>query len=409
MNHAIDPDSLPEWAHWLALLETPGVGRETARRLLQAIGTPQAVLQTPTEAICRVLGSASAQAQTIAQGLATAYTRSAELIHRTEHWLQASDRRHICALGDAHYPPALLEIADPPLLVYLEGRIELLGAMSIAVVGSRRATVQGIENARHFSAELSRAGMAVVSGLALGIDAAAHEGALQAVGSTIAVIGTGLDEVYPPRNRALTQQIQAQGLIISEYAIGTPALKEHFPQRNRIIAGLSRGTLVVEASLPSGSLITARLATESGRDVFAIPGSIHAPQSRGCHALIKQGAALVESADDVLEGLAWSPVTQRKKAPSHHQASLPLAMPEHFEPSASVYPTTSAAKPALAAQLSEHQTAFLHLLGHDPQTLDTLTVRSQMATPQLLALLMELEIQGVVECLPGGFYQQCIP
>lgn len=417
MSKLPDPDLLPDWAHWLALLETPGVGRETARRLLQLAGSPQAVLQLPASQVMVALPASSAQAQLIARGLARAYEQAADLIRQTQQWLEGHSRRSICVVGDMHYPHTLLESADPPLMLYLEGRTELLSALSVGVVGSRRASVQGLENARHFSAELSRAGITVISGLALGIDAAAHEGALQGVGSTIAVIGTGLDQVYPPRHRALTQQIQAQGLVVSEYPIGTPALKEHFPQRNRIIAGLSKGTLVVEASLPSGSLITARLASESGREVFAIPGSIHAPQSRGCHSLIKQGAALVESADDILEGLQWGSSPKRQRIAPRQQVSLPLApLPDEVPAAPEAHsryhaPTSSPQTPSqqvhTQAELSETQRAFLLILGHDPQTIDTLCIRSQIATPQMLALLMELELLGAVECLPGGYYQQC--
>ena len=194
----------------------------------------------------------------------------------------------------------------------MRGRIELLQAPAVAVVGSRNPTPQGLDNARAFAAHLSQAGWVVVSGLALGVDAAAHEAALAGGAGTIAVVGTGLDVVYPGRHRALTARIAAEGLVVSEFAIGTPALAENFPIRNRIIAGLARGTLVVEAAVQSGSLITARLAAEAGREVFAIPGSIHSPTARGCHALIKQGAKLVESAADILEELPPLPGAERR-------------------------------------------------------------------------------------------------
>jgi len=276
-------------------------------------------------------------------------------------------------LGDAAYPALLLETADPPLLLYAQGRLELLGAPALAVVGSRNPSAQGIDNARAFAEHLSRARVTIVSGMALGIDAAAHEGGLAGAGSTMAVVGTGLDRIYPARNRGLAHRIAKQGLLLSEFELGMPPLAENFPQRNRLIAGLSRGTLVVEAALPSGSLITARQALEAGRDVFAIPGSIHSPQSRGCHALIKQGAKLVDSADDILGELNWTPA--------------------------------AAAAPATDATRSVDD-ALLAALGHDPVTLDALLARTGESAAALNARLLELELDGRVARLPGGLYQR---
>ena len=249
-------------------------------------------------------------------------------------------------LGDTRYPTLLLETADPPSMLYVQGRIELLRAESLAVVGSRNATPQGLENARAFSAHFSDAGLVVVSGLALGIDGAAHAGALEGPSGTIAVVGTGLDIVYPRRHLKLAHRVATQGLMVSEYSIGTPSMPENFPVRNRIIAGLSRGTLVVEAALQSGSLITARLALEAGRDVFAIPGSIHSALARGCHQLIKQGAKLVDSANDVLEELriVW-----------------PAPTP----------PATGAKAPT--------EDALLVALGHEPMALDELVRHAPVA------------------------------
>ena len=284
---------------WLRLLGTPQLGRESARKLLAAFGSPQAVIDASTRARLEVVGPTHAAA------LATPPEGIDVLVAKTFAWLEADapEPRALIPLGDPRYPRALLDSADPPILLYAQGRIELLQGDSIAVVGSRNPTPHGSDNAHAFSHHLSDAGLAIVSGLALGIDAAAHAGGLEGAGSTIAVIGTGLDRVYPRRNLSLAHRIAGSGLIVSEYALGTPALAAHFPLRNRIIAGLARGTLVVEAALQSGSLITARLANEAGREVFAIPGSIHSPQSRGCHALIKQGAKLVETAHDILEEL----------------------------------------------------------------------------------------------------------
>ena len=291
-------------------------------------------------------------------------------------WLGADDEpRDAIVLGDPRYPAALLDSADPPLLLYARGRVELLAKPAIAIVGSRNPTPQGLENARAFAAHLSREGWVVVSGLALGIDGAAHEGALEGGAGTIAVVGTGLDIVYPARHRALAKRIATEGLLLSEFAIGTPSLPENFPIRNRIIAGLARGTLVVEAAVQSGSLITARLAVESGRDVFAIPGSIHSPLSRGCHALIKQGAKLVDSAADIVDELA---------------------------------PAGPEASGARAAASSETPRAdpLLDALGYDPIGLDELIARTGQSAAELSARLLDFELAGRVARLPGQRFQR---
>ena len=271
----------------------------------------------------------------------------------------------------------MLQTADPPLLLYARGKLDLLNAPALAIVGSRNASAQGLDNARAFAQHLSHAGLTIVSGMALGIDGAAHEGGLAGRGSTIAVVGTGLDVIYPARHRALAHHIAQQGLLLSEFVLATPPLKENFPLRNRLIAGMTRGTLVVEAALASGSLITARQALEAGRDVFAIPGSIHAPQSRGCHALIKQGAKLVDSADDILGELNWA------------ASSAPLAAPAHDD--------------------SDGEDALLTALGQDPVTLDALLARTGDSAAALSARLLELELEGRVARLPGGLYQRRSP
>lgn len=289
----------------------------------------------------------------------------------TRAWLDGDAARSVVAVGDAAYPPLLLETADPPLLLYTQGRVELLQAPSLAVVGSRNPTAQGSDNARAFARHLSQARLTVVSGLALGIDGAAHEGALDGPGSTIAVMGTGADRIYPARHRALAHRIAEHGLLLTEFDLGMPPLAENFPQRNRIIAGLARGTLVVEAALPSGSLSTARAAVEAGREVFAIPGSIHSPQSRGCHALIKQGAKLVEAAEDILGELRWG-TAERAATPAASAADTPL----------------------------------LQALGHEPATLDALGARTGLGAAELNAQLLELELEGHVARLPGGLFQR---
>ena len=283
-------------------------------------------------------------------------------------------------LGDPGYPESLLQTEDPPLMLYVLGRIRLPWPGAIAVVGSRNPTPQGEANAQQFGRSLAQAGLTVVSGLALGIDGAAHEGALEGAApdqlATIAVVGTGLDSVYPRQHEELAQRIAQRGLIVSEYPLGTAPLSANFPRRNRIISGLSEGTLVVEAAVRSGSLITARMAIEQGKDVFAIPGSIHSPQSRGCHELLRQGAKLVESAQDILEELR--PGTAVAREASGRPAPMPAGAPRRL----------------------------LDALGFDPVGLDALVARTGTSTAELQALLLELELSGHVSRLPGGLFQR---
>jgi DNA processing protein len=309
-------------------------------------------------------------------------------LEAAQAWLAASPRRQALTLGDPAYPTALLSTEDPPLLLFAEGRAELLAAPALAVVGSRHPTPQGAANAREFAAHLSAQGWTIVSGLAQGVDGAAHEGALAGRGSTIAVVGTGPDIPYPRQHAALAQRVAEGGLLLSEYAPGTPPLPANFPLRNRIIAGLGRGTLVVEAALQSGSLITARLAVEAGREVFAIPGSIHSPQSRGCHALIRQGAKLVESAQDIVEELGGALV-----APA-------AAARRRSGPAAADTPGDATPPPPSDAD------AVLQALGHDPATLDALAARTGLSAAALGARLLELELDGAVSRLPGGLFQR---
>lgn len=354
------PDELADWLH-LALI--PGLGGEGQRRLLQAFGEPAAVFSASLGSLSKLLGNALAERvlhHDVTAEVAAALT-----------WADQPGNQ-ILTLADADYPRALLTIADPPLLLYAKGRTELLNRPAFAIVGSRNATRQGEANAEAFAQTLAAAGLTIVSGMAAGIDAAAHRGALREAAATIAVIGTGCDRIYPARNERLAREIAAKGAIVSEFPLGTPPLAGNFPRRNRIIAGLGRGCLVVEATKQSGSLITARLAAEAGRDVFAIPGSIHSPQSKGCHALIKQGAKLVESAQDILEELRW----ERVAASTGHEE-------EKAEDD-----------PILAA------------LGHDPCDLDTLAARTGLTADALLAQLLTFEMSGRVAQLPGGRYQR---
>ena len=381
------PMDRTELAAWLRLLLTPGIGAGSARKLLQAFGLPEEVFAQSPHALGTILSPAQADA------LLRPPDDLAEHTARTWDWLQAdTDTRRLLTLADPLYPQSLLHIEDPPLLLYAMGMAELWqhdglnrpGSACVAMVGSRNPSAQGLANAQRFAHSLAGAGVCVVSGLALGIDGAAHEGALDGAASgalaTIAVVGTGLDRVYPRQHRVLAHRIVQHGLLLSEFALGTPPLAANFPRRNRIISGLARGTLVVEAALQSGSLITARLAAEQGREVFAIPGSIHATQSRGCHALIKQGAKLVETAQDVLEELQWDTPVQTDLAAD-----------------------VADSDPALGAA---PESALLQALGHDPLGLDSMQARCGLATPELLARLMELELQGHVARLPGGLFQR---
>jgi len=349
------------------------------RRLLAAFGSPQAVLAASAAARTEAAGANAGEALTAPPDTLPA------LVETTLSWLAAAPGRRIVTLDDPLYPPMLLETADPPLLLYVQGRAELLAAESIAVVGSRNPTPQGLDNARTFAAQLSRAGYTIVSGLALGIDAAAHEGGLDGAGSTVAVVGTGLDISYPVRNRALAQRIADHGLLVSEYSLGMPPLSTNFPQRNRIIAGLARATLVVEAAPQSGSLITARLANEAGRDVLAIPGSIHSPQSRGCHALIQQGAKLVESVADILDELRPAAGVAVRPARPADQA------------------TPAAQAPAASEEIPD---PILAALGYDPVTLDSLAERTGWPPAELSIRLLDLELAGHVARLPGQRFQR---
>jgi len=386
-----------ELGAWLHLLHSAGVGRETARRLLAFFGSPRAVLDADTATRAGLVDAE------VAASLGTPPEGHALRLANTLAWRSAAPNRRVMVLGDADYPPLLLHSADPPLLLYLLGRAELLGAPSVAIVGSRLASAQGLDNARGFARSLAQHGWAIVSGLAAGIDAAAHQGALDAGAAgagTIAVIGTGIDRIYPNSNRALAQRIAAQGLLVSELAVGTPPLGQNFPQRNRLIAGLSRGTLVVEAALRSGSLITARLAAEAGREVMALPGSLLAPQSHGCHALIRQGAALVVSPEQVLDELNGLPALSLLDALSGPTPDAG-ATETGTDTGSEAAPSTGGADGS-----GDDSDAVLRALGHDPLSLDALINRCGWPAAALSAHLMTLELDGKVARLPGGLYQR---
>ncbi len=364
-THVDDP-------HFLRLAFVHGVGAQTAHKLLAALGEVSAIFSASAASLSRVVGEPLAR-KIVALPDAAAQTK----IDQALQWLGGDTQHHLLTWAHPSYPKALLESGDAPLVIYAKGHLELLDRRAIAMVGSRNCSQSGADTAEAFAQAFAEGGITVVSGMAVGIDAASHVGALRAKtannGSTIAVIGTGIDRVYPARNKVLAHSIAEQGLMLSEYPLGTPPLPANFPKRNRIISGLSLGVLVVEASMQSGSLITARLAGEQGREVFAIPGSIHSTFHKGCHHLIKQGAKLVETANDVLEELQLD----RTSATSH----------------------ADAVSPAITSTLSR-------FIEHDPIDVDSLIVRSGLGVDQVVTELTMLELSGEVEQLPGGRWQR---
>lgn len=389
------PDDLDAW---LRLSLTPGVGDTTARRLLAAFGLPDQVFAQSQSALRQVVTPAQSLA------LLTPPASWSAQCHLTRAWLAEAEGRSIVTLADAAYPRVLLEMSDPPLLLYLQGRTDLLShPQCLAVVGSRNPTPQGELTAHDMSRALAAAGVCIVSGMALGVDGAAHSGALEAAGATIAVVGTGLDRVYPRRHLALAHRIAQTGLLVSEFALGSSPAPANFPKRNRIIAGLSQGTLVVEAALASGSLITARLAAEMGREVFAIPGSIHAPQAKGCHALIRQGAKLVETAQDVLEDMRML----ASAAPVQSRQAVPAEPPALGASDASA-PLTDQGGEAVPAGVCGPQASLLAQMGYHPLSLDALQARTGHAAADLQAWLMELELDGHIARVPGGLFQRLV-
>ncbi len=368
---------------WLRLSMTDGIGNDAARKLLACFGSPQAVFEQTEAALSQVVSPKQAQA------LLMVPNELAVQCVRTHQWLMHQPDTHTHALwtlGDAHYPAELLQLADPPLLLYVAGQTERTLGNAVAIVGSRNPTPQGAQTAEQFGEALCASGLCVVSGLALGVDGAAHKGALRggtthAHWHTVAVVGTGLDRVYPRQHQALVDQIVLHGLLVSEYHLGTAPLAHHFPKRNRIIAALGLGTLVVEAALKSGSLITAKMALDLNREVLAIPGSIHATQSHGCHALIRQGAKLVETAQDVLEELQLAP---------QQQAHL----------------FANALDDAHDTSPTDDEDPLLAHMGYAPVSLDALQARCGLDTATLQAQLLTLELDGTVGRLPGGLFQR---
>jgi DNA processing protein len=353
---------------WLGLIRAPGLGPMTLLPLLDAGATAVQLVASPSGLPAKLREAIAAIPW--------------ELVEQDLAWLAGADN-HFLAIDDPDYPALLRGIADPPLGLFVHGDPAVLSLPQLAMVGSRNPSSGGARTAREFAAHLAQAGLAITSGLAVGIDAAAHQGALAGGGITLAVTATGLDRVYPARHRELAHQIAERGALVSEFPPGTPPLPGHFPRRNRIISGLAVGTLVVEAALKSGSLITARQAVEQGREVFAIPGSIHNPLARGCHALIRQGAKLVETADDIAEELTAL----------FGGLSLQATATEQSQ---------SQAAPGLDADYQ----CLLDALGYDPMTVDALVARTGLAAEAVSSMLLLLELEGHVSSTPGGFFSR---
>jgi len=373
---------------WLRLAHAKGLRPLALRTLLGAFGGPREVLSESFASLAKTADASAAEA-VLAPPSEIEGVAFEHYIEEVLAWA-SEPGNHLLTLADAGYPQALLTMPDPPPLLYAKGRLELLQARAVAIVGSRHATPQGLEDARRFARALSDAGLAVVSGLALGIDASAHRGALEGATGTISVIGTGADLVYPAAHHTLAHEIARDGAILSEWPLGTPARSANFPQRNRLIAGLSGGVLIVEAAMRSGSLITARLANEMGRDVFAIPGSVHAPLSQGCHRLIKQGAKLVETPDDVLEEFGFTPAN----------AAAAAAKRAKLRPVSASWASARAAESVTSADADR----VLDALGHAPATLEILATRTDLDGAALQGALLQLELSGQVAALAGGRY-----
>lgn len=361
-----------EQLQWVKLSLIHGIGSHTFCELLRMFGTPDQVFS------CSISQLKTVVSEKIAHAIKTSDQDS--VIETCRAWLK-HDGNTIVTLADSHYPKSLLECSDPPPLLYAKGDLSLLNRKSIAIVGSRNASVQGEKNAEAFAHDLAKLNLCIVSGLALGIDGAAHRGALNAKGSTIAVVGTGLDIVYPAKHRDLAHQIVENGLMISEFPLNTPSKPQNFPKRNRIISGLSLGCLVVEANIQSGSQITARLAAEQGREVFAIPGSIHSPMAKGCHQLIKQGAKLVDCIQDIIEEL---------KLDSQITNETTQVMAE--------------SSPAVKAE----DDPLLNIITHEPISLENIIQLSGMPAHLVSSSLMMLELDGKIATLQGGLFQRLV-
>lgn len=389
---------------WIRLSLEPELGAARIRLLLSVFGMPQDIVAATTGSLARYLDPAMAARLRQPPG-----PELQSAIDRTLEWLQAADH-HLLTLADPHYPRALYALADPPPILYAHGRLDILTRPMLAIVGARHATVDGERNAHAFARHLAQKGWCVVSGLASGIDGAAHAGALdagEAGGSTLAVLGTGIDRVYPPAHHPLAHRIATHGLLLSEFPLGTPGLPYHFPQRNRLVAALGQGVLVVEAAARSGSLTTARLAGELGREVFAIPGSIHSPLSRGCHALIRQGAKLVESGQDIIEELRQGALPGLRTPPAP-DAEKDIAAADAAPGSAPEASAGTDGEPGADTSpgIGPDARALLGRIGRDPVGLDTLQADLDWPIDRLMSQLTLLEVAGRIDRTGNGCYRR---
>ncbi len=370
---------MDDLTHWLILNRTPGFSSRRIFELLEHVEHP-----------AQILSGSNSQLKKWGLGEKAIHFLShdpGKQIEKDLNWL--GDNKHIVTFNDAQYPRLLKEISDPPLVLFVQGAVALMSQPQLAIVGSRNPTTQGKNNAEEFASALSLSGLIVTSGMALGVDAAAHQGALKSQQPTVAVMGTGLDRVYPAKHRDLARCIAEQGALVSEFPIGTGVKPGHFPRRNRIISGLSLGVLVVEAAIKSGSLITAKLAMDQGRDVFAIPGSIHNPLAKGCHHLIRDGAKLVETANDVVEELA---------AMALFEANDDLLQKIHTKTPSSLETGT-----LLAGNLDNEQQAILEAVDYSTTTVDEIVTRCNLSVEVVSGSLLILELEGYVASEQGGY------
>lgn len=380
----MDKDDLREQRAWLTALRTPGLGPGGLRTRLDMAGGD---IERALTQLHRDPGPLGAPAK------AWLSQPDEQRLAADMAWLAEPEHR-LLRCTEADFPPQLENIPQPPAALFVVGDASLLLYPQIAIIGARNASVSGLAHARAFARSLAQAGFAITSGMADGIDGAAHAAALDDGAPTLAVIGTGPDRVYPRKHHALARRIAHGGALVSEFAPGTPARADHFPRRNRIISGLSLGTLVIEAGVRSGSLITARLAAEQGREVFALPGSIHNPLARGCHRLIRDGARLVESTSEIVEALA----------PAARMLGLELASKLHLDPGTA--PDDRDEKGALTVPENPEQVRVLHELGHETTTLDELVQRTGYSAATLSSILLMLELESRVESLAGNRYRR---
>lgn len=386
----LPPNTTEYLRAWIALGKTPGVGSRTFNQLLDSFESPEQIFRLIRENDLSVFKQAGIKPKVIdaikRQSLETA---TPEL-----SWLDSNEAHHIITLGDEQYPILLREIPDPPAVLYINGDVSLLNDPQLAMVGSRHPSSEAMKTAELFANHLSRQGLCITSGLALGIDGFSHKGALDAGGPTIGVIATGLDRVYPAKHRHLAHRIAEQGALVSEFPLETNIRPSNFPRRNRIISGLSLGTLVVEATLKSGSLITAKSATEQGREVFAIPGSIHNPMARGCHQLIRQGAKLIETSDHILEELSalidLTDFANRKNDVDSpiKDASDPISDNNQDR--------------------SDEYLALLESIGYDPVSVDQIVMKTGLPPDAISSMLLIMELDGKITACGSGLYKQTL-